>query len=431
MDTLDTQSTLVLPADLAASMKSAAPLFIAEARKNGVISTREIAAIIRPEARADRYRFKRTIADIGTYLRQIGLVLAKGQTDLERRVLPLPSVSFRTLQSITFRPISDADMKAVALLMEQGSKDFDDTELALYQKVISKFPLLTHSQVMELCKARAAGDIEAHFRLILHNLRLVFFWANKYLNRGLELSDMVQEGILGLMKAIEKFDYTLGHQLSTYAVWWIRQKITRAITDKARSIRIPVHLAQKYYQIQRTSASLEQELGREPTPEEIGARLQISPRYVAKLLFAVLGTQTESFDTDTGENGEEIHKHEIVADAHAVSPVSALEAKEALEEIAAEVRAFLIALATLPTLDERFRTIFRMRYGLDGTFFSRPTLEQVGQKFGVTRERIRQIVEAVWERLTRAGRMENEGWLLQHLEQIEELETVTGVFTKI
>lgn len=428
---MDTQSMLVLPADLAASMKSAAPLFIAEARKNGVISTREIAAIIRPEARADRYRFKRTIADIGTYLRQIGLVLAKGQTDLERRVLPLPSVSFRASQSIILKPISDADMKAVALLMEKGSKDFDDTELALYQKVISKFPLLTHSQVMELCKARATGDIEAHFRLILHNLRLVFFWANKYLNRGLELSDMVQEGILGLMKAIEKFDHECGYQLSTYAVWWIRQKITRAITDKARSIRIPMHLARKYYQIRRASASLEQELDREPTPEEIGTRLQISPRYIAKILFAVQGTQAESLDAEPAGEEDGTNQHGRLADTQAVSPVSALEAKEALEEIAAEVRAFLIALATLPALDDRYRSIFRMRYGLEGTFFSRPTLEQVGQKFGVTRERIRQIVEAVWERLTRAERMENEGWLLQHLEQIEELETVTGVLTKI
>lgn len=426
-----TQNTLVLPAGFAARLKPVAPLVIAEAQKNGVISTREIAAIIRPEAVSDRYCFKETINGIGKYLREIGILLAKGKTDLERRTMPLPHFSLRASLSVAFKPLTDADMKAVALLMGQRGADFDDSEFALYQSVIRQFPLLTHSQAVELFQKRAQGDMEAHFRLILHNLKLVFFWAKKYLNRGLELSDMVQEGILGLMRAIERFDWNRGTAFSTYTSYWIRQKIGQAITDKARSIRIPVHLVQKYNQIRRASASLEQELGREPTPEEIGAHLQISPRYISKMLFAVLGTQAESLDAEPAGEEDGINQHEHLADTRVVSPLSILEAKETLEERAAEVRAFLIALATLPALDDRYRRIFRMRYGLDGTFFSRPTLEQVGQKFGVTRGRIGQIVEAVWERLARAGRRENEGWLLQHLEQIEELETVTGAFTKI
>ncbi|TSC85137.1 MAG: RNA polymerase primary sigma factor [Parcubacteria group bacterium Gr01-1014_17] len=426
-----TESAIVLPAGFTASLKPAAPLVIAEAKKNGVISTREIAAIIRPEAVSDRYLFRDTIAGIGRYLREMGIILAKGKTDLERRSIPLPRLTLRTSVSIAFKPLTEADLKAVARMMGQGSNDFDDSELALYQNVVRRFPLLKSAETVELFRRRAEGDLEAHFRLILHNLKLVFFLAQKRTGCGLDLSDLVQEGILGLMKAVERFDCERGFQFSTYATWWIRSKIDRAITDKARSIRIPVHLAQKYYQIRRASSALEQELGREPTPEEIGARLQISSRYVAKMLFAVLGTQSESLDAERDLGGMETNRYESIADSQTVSPLSVLEAKETLDEVVTEIRSFLIKLSTLPALDERYRNIFRMRYGLDGTFLSRPTLERIGEKFGVTRERIRQIVEVVWERLCTAEVHSNEGWLIQQLERIEELETVTGTFAKI
>lgn len=428
--TADVPSALVLPAGFAASLKPHASIVINGAKKNGVISTREIAAIIRPEAISNRYTFKDTIAHIGRYLREIGVVLAKGQADLDRRLLPLPLIARISIPR--FKNLTELDLKALASIGEKNGGEFDTSELALYQGVIRKFPLLNSKEVTTLFERRAEGDLEAQHLLVLHNLRLVFSWANKYRNRGLDFSDLAQEGILGLMKAIEKFDWARGFMLSTYASWWIKQRITRAIEDKARSIRLPVHLAERFYKIKRAQETLTHNLGREATPEEIGEKLKILPRYVSKILNSVYGTESVSLEVDPNEESEvSTGLHQAIADPHSVSPSSTLEAKEALEEAVADTRKLLVAVAALPALDDRYSKIFRMRYGLDGVFFSRPTLEVVGQKFGLTRERIRQVVNVVWKRLQQIGIHGDDDSFVKQLAHIEELETVTSTFAKI
>lgn len=432
-ESADSKPTQVaIPSGLENRLRPIAPLVFTEAKKSGIITTRELAAVIRGECVSDRYVFKSTISIIGQFLAGLGINLAKGKIDLERRTIPLPKTVYAVALSLKFNKLTDADFRAVQSLADRNV-DFDDSELALYQEVCIRFPLLKAVEQTELFKARAQGDLEAHFRLILHNLKLVFHWADKRRNRGLDFEDLVQEGILGLMIAVGKFDWQRGYLFSTYGSWWIRSKIDRAIDDKARSIRIPVHLAEKFYMIKRASSQLLATLGREPTNEEIAERLKMSPRYVKKMLEAVYGTETSSLDQAPREmaDNETADLYRAIPDQQAVSPVSLLEAKEALEDVASEVRALLVRLQTLPCFDDRFRKIFRMRYGLDGLFFSRPTLEAIGEQFGVTRERIRQIVAAVWERLKREGVSGGDEWLLAKLSQIEELESVTNSFVKI
>jgi RNA polymerase primary sigma factor len=248
--------------------------------------------------------------------------------------------------------------------------------LRLYLRSIGKVPLLTAEEEVSLAKRIERGDMDAKQHMVEANLRLVVSIAKGYLGRGLTFLDLIQEGSLGLIRAVEKFDYRRGYKFSTYATWWIRQAVTRAIADKGRTIRIPVHMVEKLNKVVHVERQLVQALGREPSPEEIATELECSVREVRDILR--MSQQPVSLEKPIGEE-EESELGDFVEDQTAVSPFEL--ASENLRK--ENVRK---ALAALPA---REREVIEMRFGLAG---GRPrTLEEVGRAFNVTRERIRQI----------------------------------------
>ncbi len=246
----------------------------------------------------------------------------------------------------------------------------------MYLKEIGKIPLLTSEEEVELAKAIEQGDEEAKRRLAEANLRLVVSIAKKYVGRGMLFLDLIQEGNLGLIKAVEKFDYRKGYKFSTYATWWIRQAITRAIADQARTIRIPVHMVETINKLIRISRQLVQDLGREPLPEEIAEEMNISEDRVREIL--KIAQEPVSLETPIGEE-DDSHLGDFIEDHEAQAPADAA-AFELLKEQLEDV---------LDTLSAREEKVLRLRFGLDDG--RSRTLEEVGQHFGVTRERIRQI----------------------------------------
>ncbi|RQD73447.1 MAG: RNA polymerase sigma factor RpoD [Candidatus Syntrophonatronum acetioxidans] len=246
----------------------------------------------------------------------------------------------------------------------------------MYLKEIGKVPLLTSEEEVELAKAMEKGDEEAKRKLVEANLRLVVSIAKKYVGRGMQFLDLIQEGNLGLIKAVEKFDWRKGYKFSTYATWWIRQAITRAIADQARTIRIPVHMVETINKLIRVSRQLVQELGREPSPEEIAHEMDIGEDKVREIL--KIAQEPVSLETPIGEE-DDSHLGDFIEDQEVQAPADAA-AFELLKEQLEDV---------LDTLTPREERVLRLRFGLDDGH-SR-TLEEVGQVFGVTRERIRQI----------------------------------------
>ena len=251
-----------------------------------------------------------------------------------------------------------------------------DDPVRMYLKEIGRVPLLTAEEEVDLARRMEAGDESARHRLEEANLRLVVSIAKRYVGRGMMFLDLIQEGNLGLLKAVEKFDYSKGYKFSTYATWWIRQAITRAIADQARTIRIPVHMVETINKYIRVSRQLLQELGRDPTPEEIAHRMGLSVARVREIM--KISQDPVSLETPIGEE-EDTHLSDFIEDEAAPDPADAasmLLLKEQISEV-------------LTTLAPREAEVLRLRFGLvDGR--SR-TLEEVGQNFGVTRERIRQI----------------------------------------
>ncbi|MBF1696179.1 MAG: RNA polymerase sigma factor RpoD [Selenomonas sp.] len=251
-----------------------------------------------------------------------------------------------------------------------------DDPVRMYLKEIGRVPLLTAEEEVDLARRMEAGDESARHRLEEANLRLVVSIAKRYVGRGMMFLDLIQEGNLGLLKAVEKFDYSKGYKFSTYATWWIRQAITRAIADQARTIRIPVHMVETINKYIRVSRQLLQELGRDPTPEEIAHRMGLSVARVREIM--KISQEPVSLETPIGEE-EDTHLSDFIEDEAAPDPADAasmLLLKEQISEV-------------LTTLAPREAEVLRLRFGLvDGR--SR-TLEEVGQNFGVTRERIRQI----------------------------------------
>ena len=248
--------------------------------------------------------------------------------------------------------------------------------IRMYLKEIGKIPLLSTEEEIELAKRMEKGDEEARKKLAEANLRLVVSIAKRYAGRGMQFLDLIQEGNLGLIKAVEKFDYRKGYKFSTYATWWIRQAITRAIADQARTIRIPVHMVETINRLIRTSRQMVQELGREPTPEELAKKLDMPVERVREI--KKISQDPVSLETPIGEE-EDSHLGDFSQDDNVMVPADQATFTLLHEQL----------MESLETLTEREQQVLRLRFGLDD---GRPrTLEEVGRVFHVTRERIRQI----------------------------------------
>ena len=281
----------------------------------------------------------------------------------------------------------DVEVEKIDLSVPDGISTEDPVRM--YLKEIGKVPLLTAEEEIELAKRMELGDQEAKKRLAEANLRLVVSIAKRYVGRGMLFLDLIQEGNLGLIKAVEKFDYRKGYKFSTYATWWIRQAITRAIADQARTIRIPVHMVETINKLIRVSRQLLQELGREPTPEEIAAEMDMPVERVREIL--KISQEPVSLETPIGEE-EDSHLGDFIQDDNVPVPADAATftlLKEQLEEV-------------LGTLTEREQKVLILRFGLeDGRA---RTLEEVGKEFNVTRERIRQIEAKALRKLRHTSR---------------------------
>ncbi len=281
----------------------------------------------------------------------------------------------------------DIDVENIDLSVPEGVGIEDPVRM--YLKEIGKVPLLSAEEEIELAKKMEMGDEDAKKRLAEANLRLVVSIAKRYVGRGLLFLDLIQEGNLGLIKAVEKFDYRKGYKFSTYATWWIRQAITRAIADQARTIRIPVHMVETINKLIRVSRQLLQELGREPTPEEIAAVLKMPEERVREIL--KISQEPVSLETPIGEE-EDSHLGDFIQDDNVPVPADAA-AFTLLKEQLSEV---------LSTLTEREQKVLRLRFGLDDG--RARTLEEVGKEFNVTRERIRQIEAKALRKLRHPSR---------------------------
>ncbi|KPV38953.1 RNA polymerase sigma factor RpoD [Alicyclobacillus ferrooxydans] len=284
-------------------------------------------------------------------------------------------------------PQDDERIDLNDLSMPPGVKISDPVRM--YLKEIGRVPLLSAAEEIELAKRIEDGDEEAKRRLAEANLRLVVSIAKRYVGRGMLFLDLIQEGNLGLIKAVEKFDYRKGYKFSTYATWWIRQAITRAIADQARTIRIPVHMVETINKLIRISRQLLQELGREPTAEEIAAEMDLSPDKVREI--QKIAQEPVSLETPIGEE-DDSHLGDFIPDDEALAPADAA-AYELLKEQLEDV---------LDTLTEREENVLRLRFGLDDG--RTRTLEEVGKVFGVTRERIRQIEAKALRKLRHPSR---------------------------
>jgi len=264
-----------------------------------------------------------------------------------------------------------------------------DDPVRMYLKEIGKVPLLTSAQEIDLAQRMEQGDEQAKKQLVEANLRLVVSIAKRYVGRGMLFLDLIQEGNLGLIKAVEKFDYRKGYKFSTYATWWIRQAITRAIADQARTIRIPVHMVETINKLIRVSRQLLQDLGREPKPEEIAREMDITEEKVREIL--KIAQEPVSLETPIGEE-EDSHLGDFIPDEDVLAPADSA-AFSLLKEQLVEV---------LHTLTVREQKVLRLRFGLDDG--RARTLEEVGKKFQVTRERIRQIEAKALRKLRHPSR---------------------------
>ena len=281
----------------------------------------------------------------------------------------------------------DVELDKIDLSVPEGVSIEDPVRM--YLKEIGKVSLLTADEEIELAKRMENGDEEAKKRLAEANLRLVVSIAKRYVGRGMLFLDLIQEGNLGLIKAVEKFDYRKGYKFSTYATWWIRQAITRAIADQARTIRIPVHMVETINKLIRVSRQLLQELGREPSPEEIAEEMDMSVDRVREIL--KISQEPVSLETPIGEE-EDSHLGDFIQDDNVPVPADAA-AFTLLKEQLIEV---------LGTLTEREQKVLRLRFGLDDG--RARTLEEVGKEFNVTRERIRQIEAKALRKLRHPSR---------------------------
>ena len=342
-----------------------------------------------------------TLAEIGEHLSRIKL--NKDQIDevydlVEKNGISIVDTREPNGNELKDVEEDDVDVDDGLVLKTNGEIDVDatvpkslptDDAVRMYLKEIGKVPLLTGAEERELAIRMEQGDEEAKKKLCESNLRLVVSIAKRYLNRGLSFLDLIQEGNLGLIKAVDKFDYTKGYKFSTYATWWIRQAITRSIADQARTIRIPVHMVETINKLIRISRQLLQELGREPTSEEIAKEMGITVEKVREI--KKISQDPVSLETPIGEE-EDSHLGDFIPDDDVPAPVEAA-AYSMLKEQLMEV---------LDTLSDREKKVLMLRFGLED---GRPrTLEEVGKEFNVTRERIRQIEAKALRKLRHPSR---------------------------
>jgi len=302
-------------------------------------------------------------------------------------ILGIPEADDISDEEIILTEEDEVDVENLDLTLPDGYNLEDPVRM--YLKEIGKVPLLTAEEEIELAKRMEEGDEEAKKRLSEANLRLVVSIAKRYVGRGMLFLDLIQEGNLGLIKAVEKFDYSKGYKFSTYATWWIRQAITRAIADQARTIRIPVHMVETINKLVRVSRQLLQQLGREPSPEEIAVEMNMPVERVREIL--KISQEPVSLETPIGEE-EDSHLGDFIQDDNVPVPAEAAAftlLKEQLRDV-------------LSTLTEREQKVLRLRFGLDDG--RARTLEEVGKEFNVTRERIRQIEAKALRKLRHPSR---------------------------
>lgn len=354
---------------------------VSKGRKKGFLTYSEIA-----DALSQLDLTSQQIDDVYRHFEDLGIKILNVKKNHAAGAVKADEEDDEASESTEAAPLegdSDEDMPEGAQVDEPTEIDLSvpegvalDDPVRMYLKEIGRVPLLTAEEEVELAKRMEMGDKQAKSRLIEANLRLVVSIAKRYVGRGMQFLDLIQEGNMGLIKAVEKFEFRRGFKLSTYATWWIRQAITRAIADQARTIRIPVHMVETINKLIRTSRHLIQELGREPTPEEVGAEMGITADKVREIL--KIAQEPVSLETPIGEE-EDSHLGDFIEDEDAPAPVeeaSFLLLREQIESV-------------LDTLNDREQKVLRLRFGLDDG--RARTLEEVGREFGVTRERIRQI----------------------------------------
>ena len=330
-------------------------MLISKGKADGLLTTEEIA-----ETLSDIELSKEQIENIYDVIQNLGIeIVSEEDDDIDSR-----SQGKKSEEEIF--------TKKLDLTIKSPTND----PVRMYLKEIGKVRLLTAFEEVHLAKKIEAGDMKAKRMLVEANLRLVVSIAKKYVGRGMLFLDLIQEGNLGLIRAVEKFDYKKGYKFSTYATWWIRQAITRAIADQARTIRIPVHMVETINKLIRTQRQLLQKFGREPTPEEIARKMKFSAEKVREVM--KISQEPVSLETPIGEE-EDSHLGDFIEDSEVEAPSDAASftmLQEQLQEV-------------LNTLNDRERKVIQLRFGLqDG---HPRTLEEVGREFGVTRERIRQI----------------------------------------
>ena len=369
--------------DLTAENRQKLEALITEAKKTGKVSSKHLVETLDDvdDTQDQTERFYDILEQAGIEIDVSDVLDLIGTADMDN-----PTLS--EMQAIEDEGLP-ADLDEPEALPEDVENAKLDDPVRMYLKEIGRIKLLTPEEEQEIAKKMAEGDEDARKRMSEANLRLVVSIAKRYVGRGMQLLDLIQEGNLGLMKAVEKFDYTKGYKFSTYATWWIRQSITRAIADQARTIRIPVHMVETINRVLRTSHSMVQKLGREPTTKEIADELHIEESKVEEVL--KIAQEPVSLETPIGEE-EDSHLGDFIQDDEASQPseeASYTLLREQLEEV-------------LSTLTPREEQVLRMRFGLtDG----KPhTLEEVGKEFDVTRERIRQIESKALRKLRHPSR---------------------------
>lgn len=369
--------------DLTAENRQKLETLITEAKKTGKVSSKHLVETLDDvdATQEQTEQFYNILEQSGIEIDVSDVLDLIGSADMDN-----PTLS--EMQAIEDEGLPE-DLDEPEALPEDVENAKLDDPVRMYLKEIGRIKLLTPEEEQEIAKKMAEGDEDARKRMSEANLRLVVSIAKRYVGRGMQLLDLIQEGNLGLMKAVEKFDYTKGYKFSTYATWWIRQAISRAIADHARTIRIPVHMVETINRVSRANHELLQELGHEPSPEEIAHKLHLPLEKVEEVMR--IGQEPISLETPVGEE-DDSHLGDFIQDDEAEEPADAASYAMLREQLA----------GVLKTLTPREERVLRLRYGLtDGRMH---TLEEVGEEFNVTRERIRQIEAKALRKLRHPSR---------------------------